>query len=125
MYTDDTILSFGKYKFTRLCRVPPDYLLKFSIDKSHTDLHQYVVNNLEKIIMRMEGIVETPPFNFPCNKFFYACEKDAKQVLKKIIETDQEHKKPIRSYECEKCGGWHLTSKPLEEYKNNIRRNES
>lgn len=28
MYNDNTILTFGKHKFVRLSRVPPEYLLK-------------------------------------------------------------------------------------------------
>ncbi|MCX6755524.1 MAG: hypothetical protein NT068_03255 [Candidatus Nomurabacteria bacterium] len=30
---------------------------------------------------------------------------------------EQVHKKPIRSYECEKCSAWHLTSMPYEVWK--------
>jgi len=112
IYTDETILTFGRYKFTKLCRIDPDYLLEFLNNKTFIELHNYVVENLEKIIMRKEGIIETPKLEFPCIKITYANEKIANQVLSSIKSIDQTHKKPIRAYECDKCGCWHLTSKP-------------
>ena len=119
MYTDDTLLTFGKYKFTKLCRVPADYLYALYKNKSYynDELKEYIINNLENIILRMEGILQSPPLDFPCEKISYSKEKDAKQVLQKINVLEQVHKKPIRTYECEKCGQWHLTSLSLEEWK--------
>lgn len=112
-YTDYTILTFGKYKFTRLDRVPADYLLKIyeNKNKSNQDLYNYVAENLEKIIMRESGIIESPTLNSPCKKITYLNKKDANTVLAQIATTNQTHKKPIRSYECPLCSGWHLTSK--------------
>jgi uncharacterized protein YlaI len=34
----------------------------------------------------------------------------------------EEKKRPIRAYECRHCSGWHLTSKTVEEYKENVER---
>lgn len=51
-----------------------------------------------------------------CNetgKLVYVSEKEAKDELILIKQSDSE-KKPVRAYECEKCGGWHLTSIPYE-----------
>jgi len=112
-YTDETMLTFGKHKFTRLCRVPPEYLLTFLENKAHKELHEYVTENLERILMRRDGLLEAPPLEFPCAKITYRSKKDANWVLAKIKDVEQAHKKPIRSYECDKCGGWHLTSKPI------------
>lgn len=50
-------------------------------------------------------------------KFVYLTKKEARKALKKIRQTEQNHKKPIRSYECEECHWWHLTSMPIEEWK--------
>jgi len=118
MYNDNTILTVGKYKFIALCRVPADFLLRMYTNKGYynAELKEYIESNIEKIILRNEGLIITPPLDFPCEKLFYANRKIAKGVLRKIASMKQEHKKPIRVYECEKCGGWHLTSMPLEEW---------
>lgn len=112
-YTDDTILSFGKHKWVSLCRVPADYLLKIHANKCYhnPEIREYIESNIERIRARKEGVIETPPFEFPCTKITYISQKQAKEALATIRQTNQEHKKPIREYECEKCGGWHLTSK--------------
>lgn len=124
MYTDDTLLTFGKHRFTKLCRVPADYLYSVYKNKSYqnNELKEYIINNLENIILRMEGILQPPPLDFPCEKISYSKEKDAKQVLQKITVLEQIHKKPIRVYECEKCGQWHLTSLSIEEWEIKIKK---
>ncbi|MGZ4056367.1 MAG: hypothetical protein ACXVDZ_18260 [Bacteroidia bacterium] len=118
MYTDETLLTFGKHKFVRLCRVPADYLLNIYKDKNCQDkeLLLYIENNLNKIKARQEGKIVVPELKKVCEKITYISEKDAKHEIKKIREKEQEHKKPVRSYGCEKCGGWHLTSIPFEEW---------
>ena len=113
MYTDDTLLTFGTYKYMKLSRVPSDYLLKFLKDKSNLDLYNYVNENEEKLILRKNGVIKTEPLTFPCEKHAFCSEKAAKDALNKISPLRQNHKKPIRSYECNICGGWHLTSIPL------------
>lgn len=51
MYADDTILTRGKYKFTSLCRVPPEYLLNLYAkkNKANPELYEYVEKNLSLI----------------------------------------------------------------------------
>lgn len=119
-YTDHTPIPFGKYKFISLCRVPADYLLQLYKDKAPylADIREYIETNMETIIMRKEGILKPPPFEFPCGKTTYINGKDARRVLEYIKGIEQEHKKPVRAYECDKCGGWHLTSIPLEDWIN-------
>lgn len=116
MYTDETILTFGKHKFTKLCRVPAEYLLKLHENRSYAnaEIKEYIEQNLEKLIQKRFGIISPPPFEFPCRKITYANEKDAKYVLKQISQVQQQHKKPVRHYQCDDCGGWHLTSKELK-----------
>jgi hypothetical protein len=119
MYTDNTPLPFGKYKYVSLCRVPPDYLLNIYQDKTiRKELLEYIENNMERIIMRKEGIIETPSLELVCDKISYYNEKLAKQVLNRIHKYEHDYKVPVRAYECPKCSQWHLTSMPLEEYKN-------
>jgi len=115
MYTDDTILTKGKYKFTVLCRVPPEYLLNLYAkkNKSNLELYEYVERNLSLIEARANGAVVIPELDITCQKIVYFSEKAAKAELKRIREMKNDHTIPIRSYQCEVCGGYHLTSKPL------------
>lgn len=46
-----------------------------------------------------------------CDKESFESEKSADKKLKKIWAMPNKGKKPIRSYQCEKCGKYHLTSK--------------
>ena len=131
MYTDETILTWGEHKFTSLCRVPADYLLKLYYNH-HQDkeLMKYVEDNLEKIIARKEGRLKAPPIGLDfkvkgekvqiicpdTNKIVLISEKAAKAELKRIHNFKNHDKKPTRAYECEKCGGWHLTSLAFEDF---------
>ena len=116
-YTDNTILTKGKYKFTKLCRVPPEHLISLFNhgDKTDLDLYNYVKENAVKILLRLNGEIETPRF-IKCQKISFENEKEAKKEIRRIAETESKQK-PQRAYECSKCGGWHLTSKTIEEYK--------
>ncbi len=118
MYTDDTILTVGKYKFVRLSRVPPEYLIERyeRKDYSSRELKEYIEANIEKIKARQAGLIPTPEIVLPCEKITYASEKIAKASLHFIEALKQEHKKPVRAYECKICGGWHLTSISYEEW---------
>jgi len=110
MYTDNTILTKGKYKFTKLCRVPPQYLIDVFNhgDKSDPELYDYIKENSIQILLRLNGQVKTPKF-ITCQKITFPTQKDAKKELRRIAETKSKIK-PQREYECMKCGGWHLTS---------------
>ncbi len=121
MYNDDTILIAGKYKFTKLIRVPAEYLLKVysSGNKSDKELFEYVQNNLETIIARKEGRIPTSHLKPLCDKQAYVSKKVANLHLSVISKKEQDHKKPVRSYECDKCGAWHVTSIPYEHWEKN------
>ena len=54
-----------------------------------------------------------------CEKVIYLSKKEARDALRHARNTQQEHKKPVRSYECDKCSFWHLTSLPYEKWKEN------
>lgn len=118
-YNDNTILTFGEYKFTRLCRVPAFYLIDlYKSGCQDKELLEYVKENMDKIKDRLEGKSKTPQLVMPCTKFAYSDEKDAKRHLKEIHNKGDNHGyQPIRAYECNKCGFWHLTSKPFKPLK--------
>ncbi len=119
MFTDDSLITFGQYKFTKLCRVPAEYLLELFAKKNYKknkELLEYIEANLEKIKARKEGKIISPEFKYPCEKQIFASEKSAKEEINRIHGLNQENKKPVRVYECEKCGAWHLTSIPYERW---------
>ncbi|MFC3365282.1 hypothetical protein ACFOG5_19060 [Pedobacter fastidiosus] len=72
MYTDDTILTTGKYRFTLLCRVPPEYLLNLYTrkNKANLELYEYVERNLSLIEARASGEVEIPVLDITCKKIY-------------------------------------------------------
>jgi len=119
MYTDNTLLELGEYRFRKLGGVPPRYLLDMHQRKTYfnAEIREYIESNLELIQARMEG---REPILMPqilCVKVVYAKESDAKKQIKRISQRAQKNKKPVRCYECPTCGGWHLTSIPWEEWK--------
>ena len=58
-----------------------------------------------------------------CNrpKILFETEKKAELFIKynadEIAEHNRKGKKPIRSYYCQLCGGWHVTSSPVSDSK--------
>lgn len=119
VYTHNTLLTSGKYKYTSLCRVSADWLLSLHGNKSYHDkaLIAYIAKNLDYIIGRKKGTIVTPQLKFECDKIPFLDERAAKDEIKRIQELDQVQKKPVRSYECPKCNWWHTTSIPIEEWK--------
>jgi len=115
------LIPFGKYKWTALCRLPSSYLLGIYGDKNtmnnHPEIKSYIEENIEQLkqgngITKATGI---PLVTMPCTKYLYLTEREASKELHRIQSTakSENEKKPIRYYYCEKCGGWHLTSKEL------------
>lgn len=139
MYSDTTILLSGQWKFTRLSNVPAKWLMGFlkhakecrcDICKDK-ELIEYIRTNAEKLKARSEqspkidGIgykTNSIGGNIVCeavNKIIFASEKIAKDEIRRIQNREQEEKKPVRTYECKFCSGWHLTSKPFDKEKAN------
>ena len=122
MYTEETILTFGKYKFHRLGIIPESYLLNlYNNNKSTIDnqeLMEYIERNyLDKLKNKPQ--VKVVPEIIRCEKLTYPTEKDAKYEIRRIRDREQKNsKKPVRAYECDDCGGWHLTSIPFEDWRN-------
>lgn len=51
----------------------------------------------------------------PCKKRSFRDKDEALYALHGIANKNDGRKKPVRVYECEDCGCWHLTSKPIGE----------
>src|SRR6266446_6062772 len=109
MYSDNSVLTFGRYKHTRLCRVPSDYLLSIyqSGKCADDELKIFIKQNFQRINACKKGEPMTAIATV-CEKFAYANEKIAKAKLREIEAVKQKHCKPVRAYQCEKCNGWHL-----------------
>lgn len=121
VYTDDTILTWGKYKFTRLKNIPASWLVSKHNNNGIHDrvLVQWVADNLERLKERAEQeigkkfhkVIAPPPV---CDKYQYASEEQAKKHLREIHnkgKNSEGHVLPIRAYKCNECPFWHLTSK--------------
>lgn len=123
MYTDNTLLTSGKYPFVRLGRVPARYLLKIYKANNQQDkqLHEYIATHLEELKARKDRLVEAPLPTLRCNKQSFFSEKVAKEALHLIMNREQDRKKPVRTYECARCGGWHLTSIPFEKWDKDLK----
>lgn len=46
-----------------------------------------------------------------CKKVYFSSEKIAEEHILKFAKTSVRSRIPVRSYYCNKCGFWHLTSK--------------
>ena len=119
MYTDNTPISWGKYKFTALRRIPAKWLLgKHKSTGIHDqELVQWVADNFDRLKER-EEIEKSAGFpeqiTNPCTKYQYSSQEQAEKHLRQIISKGQQynnHVLPSRAYKCDKCPFYHLTSK--------------
>jgi uncharacterized protein (DUF3820 family) len=135
MYTDTSILTFGKYRFKKLRDIPASYLINIYNDKgiNKPELREYIERNIDRLKAEAGGMdiiqgikikkpeVKKPEVikiaTFVCDKVTFATEKIAKSRLREINNARGNNKKPVRAYECEICGGWHHTSIPFEKFK--------
>ncbi len=121
-YTDDTVLLWGPHKFTRVSRIPVDYLLSLNKGNTHDKpLLAYIQANKEKLDAIARGETPAPQASKACDKKLFITQEEAKKELKRIRKLHQKKTKPKREYECPKCGGWHLTSLSLDEWERKLR----
>ena len=124
MYSDETIILFGKYKGYKLKSLPKDYLLQIYTNKAlDSRLLTYIKDNMDRIKSRTNEIgskfevlssKEIRSSYTGCSKIGYINKKEANFSLRNIQQNAKTDKVPVRSYECEICGAWHHTS--LESY---------
>lgn len=120
MYNDNSILTWGKYKFTSLKRIPASWLLS---KHKNTGIHDkelvaWVGENLDKLKERHESEIKNgkpAQITNTCTKYQYASQKEAEKHLSQIVQKGQQasgHLLPVRAYHCNRCPFWHLTSIP-------------
>ena len=137
LYDDNTRMPIGFSKGKKLSELKAEALLKYSNENAQNidfDLYLYVQENLSRIQgqyrMEQKELHNRYLFNqgivtFKCAKKTFATRKLAMEAIVKIprkTKDGEEKKRPIRAYECRHCSGWHLTSKTVEEYKENVER---
>lgn len=120
------MMPFGKYRNWPLIHIPPEYF--HEIYRTKPDFMEKYPSI--KLYIEQNHPIPKPEYNpipdpalelkplCPTNKHCFIDEEMALKVLKDITKRDQKHDKPIRAYQCEFCGYWHHTKKPLLEQKN-------
>lgn len=121
MYTDETVLDYGKYKGKKLKDIPNQYFINIyrSGDDNHVALKEYIETNKERFHILVLHFIKkdlSPPVTFICEKRTYPTKKAAMDSIVKPISKPKKPV-PIRAYECPECSGWHLTSKEIEKFK--------
>lgn len=109
----------GKYAFMDLIYVPCDYLLKTykQFKNSKPDLFKWVKENMQTILVNGSNPFVEYVEEKVCNRFQYVSKKEAQDDIKRLCEKITHHHKPVRSYYCDNCNSWHITSQPIEQYK--------
>ena len=125
MYTQETVLRYGKYRKFKLADVPLEYLYEIYKSKSWPDpaLHEYLETHFVKLgffkDIKVNGQKTTTTLFrkkiYSCDKETYANEKWARIAL----DSQNRHvngpkRSKMRCYYCDRCGLWHLTSMSQE-----------
>jgi hypothetical protein len=120
MYTDETVLTYGKYKGKMLKEIPDEYFINVCTTggEEQAELKKYIEANINRFVaVSLFALKKSPPIDFICLKRTYATKKAAMDSI--VKPTSKSHKPvPIRAYECPECSGWHLSSKPDRGYQN-------
>ena len=59
-----------------------------------------------------------------CNKQYHAHELEAQAQALSLVKGGKANIKRLRIYECEKCGGYHITRWSLKRYKKSRKKTE-
>lgn len=135
MITDDSVMQFGKYRGNLMRDIPISYLREFYNGnyKNPTQTIGFNYDELYDYLSIRSSIKSSPPekpfkasgsiindrvnsaIETLCPKEFFISESDAKYRLNHIRNKTIEYHRfnrviPVRTYYCDKCGYWHLTS---------------
>ena len=127
MYTEESILRYGKYRSYRLADVPKEYLYQVFVSKIFPDkaFVEYLETNKERFgffIEKKSGKAPQPrKKKWTCDKVAYPTEQWARQAIDLIQRHPRGPKRGRRRcYYCEHCGLWHLTSMSLEAWQTGL-----
>lgn len=110
----------GQFKNKPLKDIPAFYLVRLYHQKEfmtqYLEINEYIEATHRDLLPLKASKHLLPKYEpLPCEKYTYVDEGEARKALKLIKQDKRTHKKPVRAYQCEVCGYWHLTSKQLIE----------
>lgn len=110
-YNDNSVLTNGIHKYKPLKEVDPEYLIRIYDNGTKNDiaLYNYIKNNYESIKNRI-GLTVIKEEEI-CNKVKYKDKVTANSHINWIQQNTNSKLKPQRSYQCDKCTCWHITSR--------------
>lgn len=116
----DICIIQGKYYLIKYEYIPSEYILKLYYN-GNKDIIEFVEQNKDEIFKRAKSTYILPIYDKSndCIKIAYLNKEIANQQMNIIQSYITNDYKPIRSYYCNNCGMWHLTSKinsTLEKY---------
>lgn len=107
------LMPFGKYEGQAVEGLPGTYLVQLYTNREVMEKHPAVKQYIE---INYGPLLPTKKTTGPiCDtlKAAFVDRDAADKELKRIRKDPRKHKKPVRSYECERCGFWHHTSREL------------
>jgi hypothetical protein len=104
-------MPYGQHKGRPIETLPGSYLVALYSDAGAMEKHPAIKNYIET---NYRALLPIKKVYTPLCDTFKVCFVDkeaADKELKAIRQDPRKHKKPVRSYQCERCGFWHHTSK--------------
>lgn len=106
-------MPYGQHKGRPIETLPGSYLVAIYSNREAMEKYPAVKEYIET---NYWALLPTPKVNGPlCDtlKMCFVDKEAADKELKRIRKDPRRHKKPVRSYECERCGFWHHTSREI------------
>lgn len=126
-YTPDSIcLDKGKYFLKPFRVIPVAFLLRMYFTNQPGEIFNYAKQHLDELLDKAKTTYVPPVAEMEdpkdCAKIKYMNKTVANAEMRRIQSHITHDYKPVRSYYCEACSCWHLTSKSnyeLEKYERN------
>jgi hypothetical protein len=108
------IMPIGKYKDCPIKQVPSFYLIRLymsnpEVMEKNPAVKEYIETHCAGLLSIGDPIQPTLCDSF---KVSFVDKEAADKELKRIRKDPRKHRKPVRSYKCERCGLYHHTSRP-------------
>lgn len=117
----DRVTTPGKYYLRQFKNVPVKHVLKMYFNNAKLDsMYQYAVDNLDELLEMCKSTYVAPveeeiEDSGECTKIKYMNKNVANKEMKRIQGYITNGYMLVRSYYCDHCSMWHLTSKQAEE----------